>query len=209
MRTRVPHARRRGASLLVVMVVVLLTSLLVLGAARTALLHDKVIGSDSDHQRALESAHAALRDAERSIRGEGTDDTPCPRDCGPAGPESDRVSYPRTEAEFMDLKMLLAAETPSCMAGICAPDKVSAAFWDDKTSLDAMKKKAIATGRSWYWVELLPYDTSAALAGGAAQAFAPDSTTPWLYRITVVAEGLKPGTRTVLRTVIAWKKSKS
>ena len=70
-----------------------------------------------------------------------------------------------------------------------------------------MKKVAVAHGpRGWYWVELLAYDMSAAAEGGRAEALAPDGDAPFIYRITALAQGLKPSTRAVLQTTLVWKK---
>lgn len=222
--------RQRGISLFVVMVMVLLTTLLVMGASRTALLNEMVTGNDSDYQRALEAAHAMVRDAEMDIKGEHPDGTPCVGGCRARGADTGTTVYPTSDSQLQDLRAALAASTPSCAAGICVPDNVNPRFWGDKASLEAMKKSASAYGahtgamaaetgnpllvsgteqRAWYWVELLPYDMTAALAGGTAAAFAPDSDTPYIYRITAVAQGLKPGTQAVVRTILVRKNARS
>ena len=56
---------------------------------------------------------------------------------------------------------------------------------------------------------MLPYDTASAIAAGPAQTFAPDSTRPNIYRITAVAQGLKPGTQAVVQSIFVWKKVSS
>lgn len=225
--------RQRGISLFVVMVIVLLTTLLVMWASRTSLLNEMVTSNDSDYQRALEAAHAMVRDAELDIKGERPDGTPCIEGCrarGPAGATVGRVFYPTSETELQELLTALADSAPSCAEGICSPDKVPPQFWNDKETLEAMKRRASAYGahtgerasaaanpllssgtgqRAWYWVELLPYDTAAAIDGGPAEAFAPDRTTPYIYRITAVAQGLRPTTQAVVRTILVWKKSRS
>lgn len=233
MRYSLSSPRQRGISLLVVMVMVLLTTLLVMWASRTALLNEMVTGNDSDYQRALEAAHAMVRDAELDIKGEHPDGAPCTQGCrarGAAGAAPGKVFYPTSEAELLDLQTALAASAPSCAAGICLPDKVEPQFWNDKTTLDAMKKKASSYGahtgakaseagnpllvsgveqRAWYWVELLPYDTASATGGGPAEDFSPDRETPYIYRITAVAQGLKPATQAVVRTILVRKDARS
>jgi type IV pilus assembly protein PilX len=222
--------RQRGISLFVVMVMVLLTTLLVMGASRTALLNEMVTGNDSDYQRALEAAHAMVRDAEMDIKGEHPDGTPCVGGCRARGADASATFYPTSDSQLQDLRAALAAITPSCAAGICVPDNVHPRFWGAKANLEAMKKSASAYGaytgakaaetgnpllvsgaeqRAWYWVELLPYDMTAALTGGSAEAFAPDNDTPYIYRITAVAQGLKPGTQAVVRTILVRKNARS
>jgi len=234
MRPVIAGPRQRGISLFVVMVMVLLTTLLVMATSRTALLNEMLTGNDSDYQRALEAAHAMVRDAEMDIKGEHPDGTACNGGCRAEGPGTPSgvgaVFYPTTPTELQDLQATLAASTPSCAAGICVPDNLHPRFWDDKTSLEAMKKRAASYGahtgakasetgnpllvsgteqRAWYWVELLPYDMSGATAGGAAEALSPDSDTPYIYRITAVAQGRKPGTQAVVRTILVRKDARS
>ncbi|MDM0012060.1 hypothetical protein QTH87_06350 [Variovorax sp. J22P168] len=227
-----PRRRARGFSLVVVMVAVLLCSLLTMAGLRGARLSEQSAGSDSDHQRAREAAHALLRDAEADIRGLGPDGAPCRVGCRPDGPidiDAGQVSYPSNLAEWQDLRASLGARRPSCAAGICVPDRVSPGFWADREALDRMKKVAAAYGahtgaysevdtpllaaeprqRAWYWVELLPYDMASAFEGGAGGAFAPDDQTPFIYRITAVAQGLRRGTQAVLQTTVVWKREPS
>lgn len=57
--------------------------------------------------------------------------------------------------------------------------------------------------KAWYWVEVFRYQKTAvgSLGQSAVSSSAPDSSRPYVYRITVVAQGLKAGTRVVLRSV--------
>lgn len=226
--------RQHGIALFVVLVMVLLITLLVLSSSRIALLNEMATGIDSDHQRTLAAAHAMVRDAEFDIQGEGPDGSPCAaagcRLGGVLDAAGGRIFYPTSASELLDLQAALGANSPSCAAGICVPDKVPAQFWTDKAALEAMKKVAASYGaytgaqatgagnpllssgpgqRAWYWVELLPYDTAAASQGGLAEALAPDSTTPYIYRITAVAQGIKAATQTVVQTTLVWKKRRS
>lgn len=241
-------SRQRGVAVFVVLVLVLLTTLLVLWASRSALLNEVVVGNDSDYQRALEAAHALLRDAEMDIQGIRADGTPCTADAtancrtwGQFGKATRKSFYPESESEMRDLQAALGGSSPPCVAGICAPittlsrDAASASvptteFWMDKAQLALMKTQAARYGdytgakagtvgnpllvrsadKAWYWVELLPYDMSAALrSGGAARSFAPDATSPCVYRITAVASGLKSGTQAVLQSTVVWRRTSS
>jgi type IV pilus assembly protein PilX len=206
-------ARQRGISLLVVMVMLLLSALLVLGASRTALIAEMAAGHDSDHQRALEAAQAMLNVAELGIRresanGPGCAEGACRRHDTPGGAPG-VAGYPRDLGQWHALQAALGALNPSCAGGICIADRVPALFWTDPKSLAAMKRVAGGGGNAWYWVELLPYDVASAVDGGRAESFAPDASTPFVYRVTVVAEGLKPSSRAVLQTTLVWKKERS
>ncbi|MDP9902664.1 pilus assembly PilX family protein [Variovorax ginsengisoli] len=228
---------QQGASLLTVMVLLLLSLLLVLGAARTALFHERITGIDSDDQRAQEAAHAMLRDAEFEVRGEHPDGTAC-ADASHVGCRPRRLDVaagiaflPENLQDWQDLQRALATRTPSCVAGVCVADHVAPAFWNTATGasgLDAMKAVAAtygqytratggavgspllrndagSTARAWYWIEVLPYDMAATLDGGNAHRLAPDVQRPFIYRITALAQGLKPGTQAVLQSIVVWK----
>lgn len=233
-----PGSRRaRGAALLTVMVLLLLSLLLALGATRTALFHERITGIDTDHQRALEAAHAMLRDAELDVRGERPDGSAC-ADASHAGcrprvldAAAGSAFLPENLQDWQDLQIALAGRTPSCIAGVCVADRIDPAFWTiatGATGLDAMKALAAtygrhtgatggalgnvllrngssATARAWYWIEVLPYDMAAALDGGNAHRLAPDAQRPFIYRITALAQGLKPGTQAVLQSIVVWK----
>jgi type IV pilus assembly protein PilX len=218
-------ARQRGIALTVVLAIVLLCSMLALGALRSALLGEMATGHDSDYQRALATAEALLRDAESDIKGERADGSACrPDSCRSGGIldiRAGRVFFPTSVSQWLDLQAALGTATPSCAAGICVPDRVREQFWLDRAALDAMKKVGAAPGaytgaraagathQAWYWVELLPYDMAAASAGGLAEALAPDRTTPFVYRITALAQGHRPGTQAVVQTTLVWKKVRS
>ena len=191
---------QRGFSLLVMMVTVLLVTMLVLTASRTALLDEAATGNDSDFQRAFEAAQEILRDAESDILGEGAD--------MPSASNGARL-YPRSPAELLALQELLGRRSPSCAAGICIPDHVPPRFWTDRISLESMKKVAVTRPRGWYWVELLPSDTAAAIAGGTTEHFMPDAARPFIYRITVVANGRKPTTQAAIQSTLVHKKTRS
>jgi type IV pilus assembly protein PilX len=142
--------------------------------------------------------------------------------------------FPESTSDFEVLESSLAGQIPSCRTGICIAAHVDIGFWTKAAGvqgLDAMKKVAATYGqytgavagdignpllktgsdaaKAWYWVEVLPYDTSSAIAGGAAHAFAPDSRSPYVYRITAIAQGLKKGTQAVVQSTFVWRKAGS
>ena len=138
---------------------------------------------------------------------------------------------PENLQDWQDLQAALAGRTPSCIAGVCVADRVDPGFWTgaiDAPGLAAMKASAAtygqhtgatvgalgngllrsgdgATAHAWYWIEVLPYDMAAVLDGGNAHRLAPDAQRPFIYRITALAQGLKPGTQAVLQSVVVWK----
>jgi len=142
-----------------------------------------------------------------------------------------RAFLPENLQDWQDLQAALAGRSPSCIAGVCMADRVDPTFWTgavDATGLDAMKAAAAtygqhtgaragaqgngllrsgegATAHAWYWIEVLPYDMAAVLDGGNAHRLAPDAQRPFIYRITALAQGLKPGTQAVLQSVVVWK----
>jgi|KBSMisStaDraftv2_1062788.scaffolds.fasta_scaffold220053_2 type IV pilus assembly protein PilX len=232
--SRAPRRCQRGIALFVVLVMVLLTTLLVLGSSRIALINEMATGIDSDHQRTLEAAQAMLRDAEFDIQGLQSDGSPCEgagcRAWGVLDAAGGRAFYPTDASELRDLQAALGARSPSCAAGICVTDRVLPQFWTEAAALAEMKKVAASHGayttgqsasggnpllasgeaqQAWYWVELLPYDTATATHGGSAEALAPDSETPFVYRITAIAQGLRAATQTVLQTTLVWKRHRS
>jgi Tfp pilus assembly protein PilX len=58
-----------------------------------------------------------------------------------------------------------------------------------------------AAQRAWYWVEVLRYHTAGA-AGNFSGFWAPSASEPFVYRITAVAQGLKPGTQVVVQSTL-------
>lgn len=238
---RTHGATQRGLSLLVVMVVLLLSMLLVLWASRTALFNEMITGNDSDYQRALEAAHAMVRDAEFDIKNQRPDGSACDS-AGYDGcrrtvvnTSSSPTQFPEFNGDFRALESSLAGQIPSCRDGVCIDTQVGIGFWTmtaGDLGLESMKRVAATYGqytgaiagevgnpllrsgngvpaKAWYWVEVLPYDTSAAVAGGAAHAFAPDGRKPYIYRITAVAQGLKKGTQATVQATFVWKTTSS
>jgi type IV pilus assembly protein PilX len=144
-----------------------------------------------------------------------------------------KIFFPQNIEDFQELETALSGSTPPCLKGICLASSTANEFWrtDTGTSgFNAMRSRAARYGeftgapattavgdpllvsanaadaRAWYWVEVLPYDVSAAIAPGPAQRFRPDNTTPYIYRITGVAQGQKATTRAVVQTVFVWRK---
>jgi type IV pilus assembly protein PilX len=64
-----PPSKQRGVSLIVVLIFLLLAIITVLGAFRSSFLNEKMVGNESDYNRAFAAAEALIRDAEMDIRG--------------------------------------------------------------------------------------------------------------------------------------------
>lgn len=57
-----------------------------------------------------------------------------------------------------------------------------------------------AANQGWYWVEIFRYDIHNPLAPVSDPKLKPPPAAPFIYRITAVALGQKPGTRAVLKS---------
>lgn len=135
--------RQQGVSLIVVMVMLLLGTIVVLSSTRVGWLNERLVGGESDYQRAFAAAEALIRDAERDIRGLQIDNvTPCNIAAGFVGCRNFAGNQPFFPQEDNDLDLLqarLTTGTNSCLQGICLPAAVTtlnAATWT--TNLAAM-----------------------------------------------------------------------
>lgn len=226
--------KQRGIALFTVLVMVLLSLLLVLGASKTALFNELITGNDADYQRALEAAQLLLKDAERDIVGYKEDGTVCNATGGYIGchQESTGAYFPLAVSDFLVLSDKVSSSLPPCLNGICTNLCPSATtgfcvdlvprFWSTSTLLATMTplgarygqytlaspgttgNKILTGGKSWYWVEVIPY---AEFYMGKASAAPNDKSVPYIYRITAVAQGSKPGTQAVVQTLVALRRA--
>lgn len=134
MKTQRTHPAQRGVALITVMVILLLSIIAVLAAARTGLLNESLVGSESDYNRALAAAEALLRDAESDVAGRLPNGFLC-REAVPgsevpiAGFVGCRNTLPPGSPWFpfdLDDLDLLGDQVPlvrtnPCVQGICAP----------------------------------------------------------------------------------------
>jgi type IV pilus assembly protein PilX len=125
----------------------------------------------------------------------------------------------------------------NCYKGICSKRTGSQDFWNDSATLTKMIDSdvgarygeftgadAVATANpiladttagkgAWYWVEMMPYmDPNIALmsgmpAGANVARFAPASNKRFVYRITALARGNKPGSEVVLQSTLSIQKA--
>lgn len=225
------HRSERGITLIVVMVMLLLGSILVLGSTRMTWLHETMVGNDSDYNRAYAAAEALIRDAEADIRGRQLGGQPFNPGNPAFFMDSARpAAGPFFPMDFTHLDTVInlmpAPPAPPCRAGICVPTGeagLGANWWTNQATLNAMiavgatygqftraplpplltGNPILQTGglpaRAWYWVEIFPYAASAAEPRDMP---IPDKDNqPFFFRITAIAQGQKPDTRVVLRTV--------
>jgi len=125
----------------------------------------------------------------------------------------------------------------SCYKGICSKRSGSQDFWNDSSMLAKMIDTDIGarygqfTGAdtaatanpilanttagegAWYWVEMMPYmDPNIALMSGMPPGanvarLAPASNKRFIYRITALARGNKPGSEVVLQSTLSIQKA--
>lgn len=218
--------QERGIALLSVMVALVLAGLAVLASARAGLLHEMVAAHQSDRLRAQAMAQALLLDAEADILGR-RGDAPCRPSvvepqrtasgfvgCRERGTASVATApyFPQDTEEFDEVRALLqvGAAVP-CRDGICAPSSLQALARTDTLppALGARLGQFTSPSdgaapqtsmRGWYWVEMFLF-RSEGTAPASLQHAVPDPARPFVYRITALAEGRKPGTQVVLRSL--------
>lgn len=145
-----PPSKQRGVSLIIVLIFLLLAIISVLGAFRSSFLNEKMVGNESDYNRAFAAAEALIRDAEMDIRGrrqpynfvqaDGNIGFPCrPTTDGSTTEITSKVGYenscrlrnsvtpwfPRGNDEFDDVETIVLAGGTRCLAGICFPQNIT------------------------------------------------------------------------------------
>lgn len=218
--------QERGIALLSVMVALVLAGLAVLASARAGLLYEMVAGHRSDRLRTHAMAQALLLDAEADILGRHGD-----APCQPSAAEPQRTAsgfvgcrergtasvaaapyFPQDTEEFDEVRSLLqvGAAMP-CRDGICAPGSLHAMASTGAlpqalgARLGQFTQPSDGTGsgtsmRGWYWVEIFLFHGEGTVPTSLQHAL-PDPARPFVYRITALAEGHKPGTQVVLKSL--------
>lgn len=218
-----PTSRERGVALVVVMVMLLLTTFALLSSNRVGWLNEKLVGSESDHERAFAAAEALIRDAEMDINGRRFDGVPCP--ANPATQFGCRYlnapHFPQGDDDLDTILTRVASGFANCSQGICLPVsttalEVAGAWTNQLASMQAVGatygqftsatpaaagNPLLTAGRAWYWVEVLRYDTEAVNSDATAVTVpVPVKEHPYVYRITAYVQGTKPGTQVRLRS---------
>lgn len=168
-KSRNPLYKQRGVSLVMVLIFLLLSIIAVLGAFRSGFLNEKIVGNESDYNRAFSAAEALIRDAEIDIRGrrppydffqaDGSAGFPCrpTTDDGNSNETASKVGYedscrlrgavntpwfPEDIADFDRVQLLLnpGVADNNCIAGICMPP--------DTTSLATIENQILPVAGS-------------------------------------------------------------
>lgn len=195
----------RGFALPTLMVMLSLASIATLLAMRNLWVNDQLLNAEADQLRAQHKAEAAMPVALADILGLGTNSDGTTNLRHVAGNTSqNHAFFPTSMIEYDMLRQRLSTEKNPCNAGICAPHTLDpkamkAGYWKTQIT-SAMPLSAADTpygdNTTWYWVEVFPQQDGA----NAANAISPP---PFVYRITVLAHGVMPGSATVLQAVWA------
>lgn len=209
--------KQKGISLFVVLIMLILGLVSVLSALRVGILNEAFVGNDADAQRTFAAAEAMMRDAIIDVKGVKDDGSDCNAGANSVGC---RLKSDPHFVNFGDAEVLLAPVRDTllgavCSQGVCAPSTgLLASFWNDKAALAAMKPMAakygqftgaaaagnpILANRGWYWIEQYEYNFSFAATNRLP---IPDQGFPFIMRITVLAEGNKPSSRTILQSYV-------
>ena len=208
------HVSQQGLALPTVMVMLMLASVGALLAWRQLWVNEVLLKTEADQLRTQLKAEAvlalAVQDIVGSVNSVGTvvavDASLSLNTRHSAGDSTQtHVFFPSSLAERELLRQRLGSDV--CRSGICAltPPKSEkadlfskASTWKSMTA-SAMPVNATDTpygaGSAWYWVDIQP---------DAAQTAVPTSATsppPFIYRITVLANGVLPSSSTVLQTL--------
>lgn len=224
-RRRQHASSQRGIALVVVMVMLLLTTFVLLASNRVGWLNEKLVGSESDHERAFAAAEALIRDAEMDISGRQSNGQPCAGNATFTGCRAANAAYfPFGKGED-DLDIIGARVANGfeniCSQGICLPATTGAleiaGAWTTRlvnmqavgasygqftgANPGAAGNPLLAAGRAWYWVEVFRYPEIFTDEGVASSIPLPVGDHPFVYRITAFVQGQKPGTQVRLRSV--------
>lgn len=133
--------------------------------------------------------------------------------------------FPRNNEDFDSVTDIVVANsgTYRCKQGICMPANTTTLDHIENnlatmtpfgatygqytrnslTALDAASNPILssATARAWYWVEGFRYSQATPSGANIAADLVPDAQAPFVYRITVVAQGMKAGTQVVIKSM--------
>lgn len=123
--TQDPWRGQRGVALVIVLIVLTLCGIAALSSTHLGWLNEKLVGAESDRQRAQAAAEALIRDAENDIKGWRTGASqPCPQPAAFAGCrdfDAGHPFFPQDAAELELLQARLPPGPPGCLRGICLP----------------------------------------------------------------------------------------
>ena len=186
--------RDSGFALATLMAILALASIAALLAMRNLWVNEKMLNAEADQLRSLQKAEAVLPVALIDILGTSMTNsgevTPNLRHTAGNSTQT-QAFFPTSLTDYDLLRQRLGAN--ACSTGICAPNAL-----DPKASQASYWQAQIATAMpvtasdmpygnttTWYWVEVFPQT----------------NTTSFVYRITTLANGVMPGSSTVLQAV--------
>ncbi len=192
----------QGFALPTLLVILSLASIATLLAMRNLWVNDQLLNAEADQLRTQHKAEALLPLALADILGATTnkDGTLNLRHAAGNATQT-HAFFPASMGEYELLRQRLTTEKSQCSAGICAPNildakLVKASYWKTHTA-SAMPVTAADTpygeNTAWYWVEVFAH-------GSTSTANSP-STPPFVYRITTLANGVMPGSTTLLQAI--------
>jgi Tfp pilus assembly protein PilX len=197
-----PPSHPHGFALPTLMVILAMASIATLLAMRNLWVNEQLLNAEADQLRTQRKAEALLPVALADILGATTNKDGTTHLRHTAGNTAQtHAFFPASMDDYALLRERLIAEISQCSAGICAPNtldakRVKASDWKTQTA-SAMPASASDTpygdSSAWYWVEVFPLASTSA-------ANTP-STPPFIYRITTLANGVMPGSTTVLQAV--------
>ncbi len=192
----------QGFALPTLLVILSLASIATLLAMRNLWVNDQLLNAEADQLRTQHKAEALLPLALADILGATTnkDGTLNLRHAAGNATQT-HAFFPASMGEYELLRQRLTTEKSQCSAGICAPNildakLVKASYWKAHTA-SAMPVTEADTpygeNTAWYWVEVFAH-------GSTSTANSP-STPPFVYRITTLANGVMPGSTTLLQAI--------
>lgn len=187
-----------GFALPTVMVMLALASMATLLAWRNLWVNELLLNAAADQLRTQHKAEAVLPVALADIVGSAYNINAAPDLRHTAGDAMQtHVFFPNTIAEYDLLRQRLNAVGAVCSAGICAPTALAAnpskaSDWKTQTATAmavAGADSLSGDNTAWYWIDVFP------------QAKTDSATASFVYRITVLAHGVLPGSSTVLQAL--------
>ena len=193
-----------GFALPTLMLILAMASIATLLAWRHLWVNAQMLNAEADQLRTQHHAEAALSVALNDIVGAptNTDVNATPTLRHTAGITSQtHAFFPNSMAEYTLLRQRLTAGAGACSTGICAPNALDplaakASHWKTQTATGmTVSTSATPDGNqtAWYWVEVFPQYS--------ANGDNASSPAPFVYRITTLANGVMPGSTTVLQAI--------
>jgi len=194
----------RGFALPTLMVMLALASIAAMLALRNLWVNDQLLNAEADQLRTQRKSEAvlsvALADIVSITTKANSDASPNTRHTAGDGTQTNAF-FPTSMSEYDILRQRLDTNPSPCKAGICVPNTLDAkvtkaSYWKAQTAT-AMPVGASDTpygdNTAWYWVEIFPQHITSTANTSPTSSF--------FYRITALANGVMPGSSTVLQAI--------